>query len=477
MVNDVDVLVLGGGISGLASAWWLGREGLHVEVWERDEHIGGKIQTRKAAGYTTERSATLVLNFRHEVDALLRESGLDRAKLPRAAAGNRYVVQGGRMVAVPTRARDLVRSELWSWNAKLRLLTAPLVPRKRRDAESVAEFISRRFGREMFDKAMEPYVAGVLACDPDQAEARAVLPRLTALEDRYGSLALGVFCRILQRKATGRTTESFSFAGGMSTLVATLANRPGVRVLTGTSAVELVPASRGWRVLSADGRSVRAARVVLSTPAGDAARLVRPLESETSRLLDGIRYAPLTVVHIGLRRNDVRHPLDGTGVLFPRSERLSPLGCIWTSALLPERAPEGSALLDCYLGGARQPEAAAWDDARSVDHCLRAMDPLLGIDGTPEMARLDRHAHGLPLYHGRHVARIRAIKAGLAQRPGLHLAANFAGGVSVRDRIVSGRAMAKEIIASLSATSARPQTVFGKRVSGLLTAVGADSAT
>ncbi len=474
-MTDVDVLVVGGGISGLASAWWLGREGLEVEAWERDDRIGGKIETRSAGGYTTERSATLVLNFRSEVDALLTESGLHRLKLPRAPAGNRYLVHRGRMVSVPTRAGGFFNSELLSLKAKLRLLAEPLMPRRRREGESVSEFVTRRLGAEVLEKAVEPYVAGPLACDPDRAEARAVLPRLTALEARYGSLTLGVALRLMRRRARGCAAESFSFAGGMSTLISTLANAPGLRVLTDTRAAELVPTSRGWRATSADGRIVHAAQVVLSAPAYAAADLLRPLDGEASTLLDGIEYAPISVVHMGLRRDDVAHPLDGTGVLFPRSERLAPLGCLWTSTLLPDRAPEGRVLMDCYLGGARKPDAADWDDAVSADRCLGAMAPLLGIRGDPEMISLDRHPRALPLYHGQHLARMRAIDARLSRRPGLHLAANFEGGVSVRDRIVSARTLATQIAASIRAASKRIHIEAGKPDSGLPAPAAADA--
>ncbi len=293
------------------------------------------------------------------------------------------------------------------------------------------------------------------------------MPRLTALEERYGSIALGIICRFMRRRSLGCSAESFSFVGGMSTLISTLANAPGLRVLTGTRAVELAPTLRGWRTVSADGRSVHAAHVVFSVPAFVAASLLRPIDMEASTLLDGIEYAPISVVHMGLRRGDVRHSLDGTGVLFPCSECSAPLGYMWTSTLLPDRAPEGSVLMDCYLGGARWPAAAEWDHALSADRCLAAMAPLLGISGDPEMVRVDRHPRGLPLYHGRHLARMRAINARLSQRPGLHVAGNFEGGVAVRDRIVNARMLAEEITASLSAVSKRIRPADRARASDL----------
>ena len=453
-MNDVDVLVVGGGISGLASAWWLARTGLSVAVWERATRPGGKIRSRCQDGYTTERAAALIMNFRPEVNQLLAETGLDASKILRGPCANRYLIRDGRLLPLPMTLAAMIASPVWSWRARLRMALEPFIPRGRREHETVAEFIRRRLGRDMLEQAMEPYVAGPLASSPELAEARAVLPRLTALEQRYGSLTLGVLVHKLLRRRSACATEAFSFAGGMSALVESLVSTPGVAFRAGCEVTGLQPTNDGWRVSATRAGSectLHARQLVLSVPAHAAASLLAPLDCELGGLLAGIDYAPLSVVHLGLDRDTVRHPLDGTGFLVPRSQRESRVlsGNLWMSALFPARAPDAKVLLTSYLGGARRPEAADWDDEGSVSKVLSVLEPLLGLRGAPEMVRVDRHRRGLPLYHGAYQGRMRAIDECLARLPGLSLAANYRDGISVRDRIVCGHAIARRVCTAL----------------------------
>lgn len=344
----------------------------------------------------------------------------------------------------------MVSSPLWSLRGKLRLLAEPFIPAGGHEEETVSQFIIRRLGREVLERAMEPYVGGVLASDPDLANAYAVLPRLTALERRYGSLALGVLAHRILQWRTGCPTESFSFYGGMSTLVETLAKTRGVRLRLGRSVEALTPnGTGGWYAIGNCAQrehTLRARQVVLSVPADVAACLVDPLDRELSELLRGIEYAPLSIVHLGFDRSAVRHPLDGTGFLTPRHASLGLNGNLWMSTLFRDRAPLGKVLLTAYVGGARSPQAVDWDDDRSVGVVLQELKPLLGIDAAPEMVRIDRHIQALPLYHGAHHGRMTEVVRRLQGLPGLHLEANYHGGVSVRDRIVCGNNAAKRIL-------------------------------
>ncbi len=442
---DADVLVVGGGISGLACAWWLRREGLEVELWERESRLGGKIGTDRDAGYTTERAAALVLNFRREVDQLIHDLALEDCKLRRATGARRYVVHEEKLVPVPSRLGQIARSPLLDLRGKLRLLAEPFVARGAREDETVSEFVTRRLGRNLLETMLEPYIAGPLAADPDRAEAWAALPRLIDLEQRFGSLAAGVAGTRLWRRNPARPMESFSFRGGMSSLIDALARTPGTRMRRRQSLGALEPERGGWRAAAHGGTALRARHVVLAIPAGDAAAVLAPLDPSLAALLGGIEYAPLAVAHLGFRREQVGHPLDGTGVLIPRRERTAPTGCLWTSALFPERAPAGRVLLDFFLGGARSPHAAHWDEERCVAECLRAMRGMLRLVGEPEMVRIDRHEQGLPLCHRPYRARLRAIDAGVADLTGIHLAGNYRGGVSVRDRILRAHELAGAI--------------------------------
>jgi len=450
-MDKIDVLIIGGGISGLASAWWLARSGLSVEVWEASERPGGKIVSTRQDGYLTERAASMVLNFRPEVAELVREAGLESAKAARlpGAEARRYLLHRGCLKALPMRLGPMIVSPLWSLRGKLRLLAEPFIFSSGRADESVSEFITRRLGREVLEKAMEPFVAGTLAADADQASAAAVLPRLMALEQRYGSIGVGVLANRVLRRRTASTTETFSFRDGMGTLVETLANTPGVNLRTGHAAGELVRERDGWQATAATPhgqRTVSACHVIVATPAPAAAALVNPLDKELAELLRGIGYNGVTVVHAGMARDAVGHPLDGSGFLAPKGESAALTGNLWMSALFPDRAPPGKVLLTSYLGGARAPQVADWDDARLVDEALGTLRPLMDLTADPEMVRIDRHCEALPAYHGAYQARMQAITARLQHIPGLHLEANYRGGVSVRDRLACGHAVADRIL-------------------------------
>lgn len=452
-MDKLDVLIVGGGISGLASAWWLARSGLSVEVWEADKQAGGKIMSTRQDGYLTERAAAMVLNFRPEVVEMVRETGLESAKTARlpAAEVRRYLLHQSRLKALPMRMGAMVASPLWSMRGKLRLLAEPFIFSSSRADESVSEFITRRLGREVLEKAIEPFIAGTLAADPDQTCAAAALPRLTALERRYGSLAAGVLVNRVLRRRTACTTDTFSFLGGMGTLVENLAKTPGVNVRTGYSVDELIRERDGWRVTATTphGQQTLFARhVIVTTPASVAAALINQVDNELARLLRGIGYAAVNVVHAGMARDAVGHPLDGTGFLAPRGESAILTGNLWMSTLFPDRAPPGKVLLTSYLGGVRAPQVADWDDNRLVDETLRTLRPLVSLKADPEMVRIDRHLEALPVYHGAYQTRMQAIATRLKQIPGLHLEANYRGGVSVRDRLVRGHAVANDILAA-----------------------------
>lgn len=449
------VVVVGGGISGLSVAWWLAQAGIAVEVWERETCPGGKILTREADGYLMERAASIMLNFRPEVSRMIASTGLEAAKVmcPGAPQDQRYLIQDGRLTPFPSRPASFMRSPLWSLRGRLRLLAEPFVPRGGHPAETVSQFISRRLGREALEKAIEPYIAGPLASDPDLANAQAVLPRLTALERRYGSLALGAGLRYLLQRGGAPMREMFSFRRGMSTLVEALAATPGIQLRTGITAIQLEPAPSGWRVTgrTCNGEhTVHTRQIVLSAPAPAAAGLLQPLDAELQGLLRGIDHAPLAVVHLGFDRSAIGHPLDGPGFLVPRAAGQQLTGCQWNSSLFPSRAPPGKALVTAYLGGARTPGTKDWDDDRCIAAVLAALGPLMKIDTAPERVWIERHERALPLYHGAYCGRLLQIERCLQRWPGLHLAANYAGGVSVRDRIAVGFALAQRLRTALA---------------------------
>ncbi len=474
MTAPPKVLVIGGGISGLSTAWWLAQSGVSVEVWERNHRLGGKIETTRKQGYQLEQAAALLLNFRPEVAELVHKSGLEPHKTSRSplAEQNRYLLSNGALNSMTMGVGNFFLSRQWSLKGKLRMMMEPLVPRGGSENETVAQFIVRRFGQELLDKAIDPYVSGTLASDPELANAQTTLGRLTALEKKFGSLTLGALIHRLNRTRSACVTETFSFDGGMSTLIRQLAEHPNISVRTHHEAVEIEPAlGKRWRAGAthlADNshREALFDQVIFSSPTDTTATLLDKIAPEIAKLLDGIEYASLAVLHTGFDRQHIAHPLDGTGFLTPRSEATPFNGNIWMSSLFRGRAPEGKALLTTYLGGARHPEVDRWSDSEIVERTMTALQPILGIGGAPELTHLHRHQRALPLYHGPYAARMKQLKSELEQHRGLHIAANYLGGISVRDRIAEGQKLAERITAEMSTSTHLPSsphwpTTFG----------------
>lgn len=470
-MTDADVLVVGAGISGLTIAWLLAHEGVDVEVWEQSEYPGGKIQSQRRCGYLLEDAASMVMNFRPEVNKFLHALGMNQHKIERAPTENRYLLKDGQLVKLPLTIVAMLKSPVWSGGDKLRMMLEPFAGRAEPDRETVSEFITRRLGRAVLEHVIEPFIAGPLASDPDCANAVATLPRLTALEQRYGSITWGMLAHKLLRRKTAMETEAFSFQGGMTRLIESLTNSSAIRLRTGYKAAQLVPRNSGWTatgVSPARDCTLRVRHIILSTPADVAASLLTPLDVELATLLTGIEYAPVSVVHTGFAETALNHDLDGTGFLVPRREKLALTGCMWSSRLFPDHAPSGKVLLTNYLGGARWPESISWGDEQSVEEILKILNPILGIKTDPEMVSIKRHLHGLPLYYGAYPARMRAIDDRLRELPGLALAANYRGGVSIRERIICAHQVAERILSELSRSAEEPRRERLRRSSALL---------
>ncbi len=462
MNYDADVLVIGAGISGLATAWWLAQSGLSVQVWEKSSRAGGKIKTDCSDGFITEQAASMIMNFKPEVDQFLEQSHLQSLMEKRQSGpgSKRYLIHKGQLHPLPMTVSGVFFSSLWTVSGKFRLLMEPFISKVDNDNESVSDFINRRFGKEFLEKAMEPFIAGTLASDPDLACALDVIPRLTALEKRFGSITAGIFAHKILARRSARHPEVFSFKGGMQTLVQHLANEPSLGFRENTQVLKLIQhGDHNWEVMAqaATGDvNCKARHVVISSPAETAAQLLKPLNQRLSQLLTTIQYTSLSVVHIGLQRSTLKHSLDSMGFMVPRQEQrqanIAINGNLWLSSIFSNRCPDNHVLLSSYLGGTRNPSAINLTDQQSVDRVLQDISPLLGLatSATPVIGRVDKHSRALPLYHGDYHRKLKAIEEQLRNLPGIHLQANYKGGVAVRDRICEAKKVAINIVNQLS---------------------------
>jgi len=461
MPTDVDVLVIGGGISGLATAFGLKQRGASVEVFEAASRAGGVIGSRHRDGVLYERGPNSTLDTTPLLNTLLDELGIRGERRDAAAvAATRFIVRGGALVALPTTPAAFLTTPAFSLGAKMRLLREPLIAAAPAGAEeSIATFVRRRLGNEFLDYAIDPFVSGVYAGDPEQISVPAAFPRLHALEQKYGSLIKGQILGARERKKSGETAKNaagtFSFRAGMQTLTDALTRAVG-RVGTGVQARRIERNADGsWTVVGAHaGEPVlrRVKAVVLATPAYEAAKLSRELAPAAAKGLAAIEYAAIAGAASAYRREDVAHSLAGFGFLVPKRERRAILGTLFSSSMFEGRAPEGVVLLTSFLGGKRNPEQLAKPDAKLAQIVHGELSALVGARAQPLWTEITRWQHAIPQYTLGHLERLRPVEETERALPGLFYCANYRGGVSVGDCVKSAHATADTVTRFLAGT-------------------------
>lgn len=452
-------LIIGGGISGAALLHYLAEAGDDVMLLEKGERLGGVIGSyRNEAGALVETGPNSTQTSNPDFLHLVASLGLlDQMVEADPLARNRYILRGGKLHPVPMSPPAFLRSSLFSASAKLRLLREPFVgpaPAGSAQEESVAEFVRRRIGPEFLEYAINPFVSGVYAGRPEQLSLRHAFPKLHALEQQYGSLIRGAIRGGRARRQAAKRgqvprdrAKLVSFREGMGVIPAAIEARWGRQVRLGAPVDRLErQADGGWLAVSG-GDVFRAKRVILATDAGTAAGLLEPHHAPAAQSLRGIEYPPVAAAVSTYRRADIRHPLDGFGMLIPEVENRKILGVIFSSTLFPQRAPQGMVALTTFLGGARQPQTALLGQDQLHQLVFGEHAALLGAAAPPRTFNLSVWPRGIPQYNVGYGGVLRAIEAAAKDLPGLHLVGNYHGGVSVADCVQSARALAANLLA------------------------------
>lgn len=430
-----DIAIIGAGISGLASAYWLTQAGCDVTVFEACSEPGGSIRTEKASGFLYEYGPNSLLDtsplIRKLVDGIGKSDRLIEAN---ASAKNRYILRDGRLNALPMSPPAFLKTPLFSLQAKLRLLREPFIGKSSRE-ESLAEFVQRRLGQEFLDYAIDPFVAGVFAGKPDQLSVQAAFGKLYALERDYGSLIRGTIRGARKRKKSGETSKQsarmLSFVDGLGELIDGLVAFLGDRVKLGHEITHIRSETDGITLQTNHDTSVRASRILITAPAQHASELLAEIAPSLVALLKGIYYPPVSIVYFGYQALD--YPLDGFGYLVPSKEQRRILGTLWSSAIFPGRAPDGGAGLTTFIGGSRQPELALQEPEALVQMVREELQSIMGIGQEPDFVWVKQWTHAIPQYNLGHLQIVEAIEQFEVECPRIRIGGNFRGGISVSD--------------------------------------------
>jgi oxygen-dependent protoporphyrinogen oxidase len=470
MASQRSVAVIGGGISGLAAAFRLCERAAELELpltvtlFEASDRLGGAIETIHRDGFVIEAGADSFLSEKPAGLELVERLGLTNQLVRTQPQFRRtMVVRKGHLIPIPdgfslvapTYLAPLVRSSLFSPICKLRILLEPLIPRRQATQdESVADFVSRRLGREVLERVAQPLAAGIYTGDPAQLSAAATLTRFVEMERRYGSVIRGlrIAARNLNdaRNTSGARWSLFvSLRCGMGSLIKALRDKLSGSIRLNATIASLERDSSCWSLRLSDGSRVQADAIVCTTPAFAAAQLIESLEPELSSELRGMAYASTAVVNLAYRLADLPKKTQSFGFVVPAVEQRRIIAGSFSSLKFADRAPEGMLLARVFLGGALNQNIASLPDDSLIAASAEELRDLLEMSAPPLFAHLRRWPDSMPQYTVGHIQRAHRIRDRAAALPNLIFAGAYLDGVGIPDCIRQGEAAADSVIANL----------------------------
>lgn len=447
-----NVIIVGGGISGLSAAYDLARAGVPATLFEKQPRLGGVIDTRLADGCTLECGPDSFLSAKPEALALIKELGLeDQVMGSNDHQRVTYIWKQGRLVPlpegvmmiVPSRAMPLIKSPLLGWGTKLRMGLEYFRQPMSRGDRSVSEFVIDHFGQETLDYLAEPLLSGVYGGDPAKLSIASVLPRFLQMETEFGSLVKGVLAS-RSRTSKGPAVPLFrTVKSGLSTVVTALASGTDVQ----HSEVEAIEraASSGFRVRAA-GEWIEASDVILACPAWAAAKLVPALDGALSERLGAIEYSSSVTLSLIYRAQDFDGKRAGFGFLVPQKERERLAACTFVGTKFANRVPDDFIVLRCFFGGIGDAAVLNESDESLTAIAREELRRMIGLTTAPVSQVIARWPRSMAQYNVGHSKRIQEIRARAAAIPGLYLAGNAYEGIGIPDCIRTGRAAARAIV-------------------------------
>ncbi|MEJ8306168.1 protoporphyrinogen oxidase [Saccharibacillus sacchari] len=496
------IIVLGGGISGLASAFYLSKQakeqGLSLEIIlvEESEQLGGRLRTENREGCLIEKGPDSFIARKTAILDLTAELGLTGELVPtNPDAKTSYILHKGKMhpmpmgfiLGIPTKLSPFIRTGLISPIGKLRAALDLVLPKKQgAEDEALGDFIERRLGKEVLERITEPLLAGIYAGDTRSLSLKATFPQFKAMEEREGSLIKGmarggrpkagrapssgsgsvpVGSRASSMPAqTGRApalsgklagSMFLSYQGGLSALVERLEQQlrdSGVDVITGACAASLVKKDLySYEVTLGNGQCLTADGVICALPAFEAARLLNK-EVPTAQRLEEIDYVSVANIALAYRTSDLNISFERSGFLVPRKEGRLITACTWSSTKWQHVAPEGQTLLRTYIGRSGAQEWTSMEDGELIEAAQRDLRELTGLDTVPQWAEVSRCLSAMPQYPVGHVEMMNEVRSDLEKSlPGVLLCGAGYNGVGIPDCVAGGRNAAEKLLQGLPA--------------------------
>ncbi|WP_053220412.1 protoporphyrinogen oxidase [Virgibacillus senegalensis] len=466
MSDQKEIVVIGGGITGLTAAYYLQKKikeeqlPYKVKLLEASSRLGGKIMSVKRDGYTFERGPDSFLIRKPSATRLVKEVGLED-ELIKNGTGQSYILvdkklhkmPSGSFMGIPTQVRPFLFSSIFSAKGKLRAGLDFIKPKGKQAADqSLGLFFRRRFGDELVENLVEPLLSGIYAGDIDELSLMATFPNFYELEQEHRSLVKGLRKTVPKKKNNkGKKPSMFySLQNGLESLVEGVeANLDPGTVLKGTGVDHIERKNDHYHLLLSDGQAIEADSVVLAAPHFAARRMLSQYE-----FMDAFKEMPATSVAnvvLAFDQSAIKKDIDGTGFVVSRNSDYRITACTWTHKKWPQSTPDGKVLLRCYVGRPGDEQVVDLTDQEIVDIVLHDLKRIMKIDKEPEFSMVSRWKNAMPQYSVGHKERLKFVRDKMqAELPGVFLAGSSYEGIGIPDCIDQGEAAVDQVLSYLN---------------------------
>lgn len=453
-MTNKKVIVLGAGISGLATAYLLKKDGFDVHILESKSEPGGAMETITKDGFTIDFGPNSGLETSPLISRLAEDIGLKYQMIYANEESNkRYILKNDKLHPLPTSPPAFIKTKLFSTKTKLRVMGEPFIG-KSEDGyyQSIAQFVQRRLGKEFLDYAIDPFVSGVFAGDPHKLSVKSAFPKLYRLEEVYGGLVKGMIKGAKERKQRNeeskQSAKMFSFIDGMQSFPKAIAQKFENKIEYDVKVEIISKSANGYEItysVNGESKSLTGDILLSTIPVHKAANYFSKFDKEFIKHANDIFYPPVLVLYLGYKKEQIKRDLDGFGFLIPSKMKKNFLGAIWSSTIFKNRAPEGYASFTLFVGGARKPNLFEESSEQIINRAIKEFSEIMNIENKPELKEYREWHKAIPQYNLGYIEHENYFDKFEKENPGIFLSGNYRGGISVGDCVKNSDLVASKI--------------------------------
>ena len=460
-----DVIIIGAGIAGLSAAYELSKKQMDFQVLEINDRVGGNIQTIDTEGALVESGPYTFSSSSTEIMNLVKELGIEEQLLEsNPSSKKRFIYLDSQLKQLPTGPIEFFKSDLLTKEGKWTLLEELFIKKEEKE-ESVEDFFTRRFGREIVKNIIQPFLNGIYAGDVKKLSINSVFPKLKTLEDKYKSVILGGVLSSNFGTAAKKMTL-YSFIEGMEALPKTLYEVLRNKITLNVKNLEITRARDFFVVnFKSNNKTINytASSILLAIPAHRVSNFNSIIPDEYISDFSQIEYVPVATVAQKIEKTKVDNNFEGFGFLCEREPHRKLLGTIWVSSIFPNRIQSDYHLLTSYIGGSYFKKVADLDDDETASLASKELSEILKLDQNLfETLFVKVHKLAIPQFNIGHNDRIKRIESLMNTNYGLYFTGNYLYGISINDTIKTSKQIVEKIQKFLNTVVKKQETLVIK---------------